>query len=127
MEMPTPCQHCGETFDLNDGYGSLKWYPNIVICTKCNDEEVLEIERDEEIKEIKEIISNAEYDINHGNERLQKMGFESEIIKGSYLIRIDSAQTMVIAENYSEAEKKAKDKSENGYQFLFSTKFSVLY
>jgi len=28
MEMPTPCQKCGNLFDLNDGTGSTKWFPN---------------------------------------------------------------------------------------------------
>ena len=32
MEMPTPCQKCGGWFDLLDGGGSEKWFPNTVIC-----------------------------------------------------------------------------------------------
>ena len=34
MDMPTPCQKCGNLFDLNDGVGSEKWFPNTVICEK---------------------------------------------------------------------------------------------
>lgn len=35
FEMPTPCQKCGEIFDLNDGVGSELWFPNTVICENC--------------------------------------------------------------------------------------------
>lgn len=59
MEMPTPCQQCGEVFDLNDGYGSEKWYPNTVICENCYREEENEIEEDERREEINIEISNA--------------------------------------------------------------------
>jgi hypothetical protein len=74
MEMPTPCTHCKKIFDLNDGYGSDKWYPNIVICEACHREEEKEIERDEEIQELKETISNAEYDIKQAKARLKELG-----------------------------------------------------
>lgn len=74
MEMPTPCQRCGEWFDLNNGYGSKKWHPNVVICSDCHDEESEEIERDEEIEELKEVISNAEIDIKHAKIRLEELG-----------------------------------------------------
>lgn len=46
MEMPCPCQSCGEWFDLNDGFGSRKWYPGTVICKSCHDHEVSEVEDD---------------------------------------------------------------------------------
>lgn len=61
MEMPTPCQHCGEIFDLNDGYGSEKWHKNVVICEKCYREEEAEIEEDERWEGINIEISNALY------------------------------------------------------------------
>ncbi len=61
MEMPTPCLHCGGWFDLNDGHGSEKWYPNKVICPKCGREEEAEIEEDERWEEINIEISNALY------------------------------------------------------------------
>lgn len=47
MEMPTPCEHCGKIFDLNDGYRSDKWHPDITICSDCHTEEQEEIEQDE--------------------------------------------------------------------------------
>lgn len=75
MEMPTPCQHCGEIFDLNDGYGSEKWYPNTIICDACHDKEQLEIERDEEIEDLKNQISDAEITIKDAKERLTELGF----------------------------------------------------
>lgn len=61
MEMPTPCQHCGEIFDLNDGYGSEKWHPNIVICENCHEKEEAEIEEDERWESINIELSNALY------------------------------------------------------------------
>ena len=73
MEMPTPCQRCGNWFDLNDGYGSDKWYPNTVICKSCHKEEEAEIERDEEIEELKGQISDAEYTIKNAKERLKEL------------------------------------------------------
>ncbi|WP_336689397.1 MULTISPECIES: zinc ribbon domain-containing protein [unclassified Chryseobacterium] len=59
MEMPTPCQHCGELFDLNDGYGSEKWYPNTTICENCYELEKGEIAMDEDIQEMKDELSQA--------------------------------------------------------------------
>lgn len=61
MEMPTPCEHCGTIFDLNDGRCSEKWHPNTTICEKCYEEEELEIEEDERWEEINLEISNALY------------------------------------------------------------------
>ena len=63
MEMPTPCEHCGEIFDLNDGCGSEKWHPNTVICEKCYSEEAEEIEEDERWDGINLEVSNALYEL----------------------------------------------------------------
>lgn len=59
FEMPTPCIHCGETFDLNDGYVSEKWHPNTTICQKCHEEEELEMEEDERWVNINVDMTNA--------------------------------------------------------------------
>lgn len=61
FEMPTPCQHCGEIFDLNDGRASDKWYKNTVICETCWDKEQEEIEEDDRIYEVNLEVSNALY------------------------------------------------------------------
>ena len=74
MEMPTPCRRCGEIFDLHDGRGSEKWYPGTVICEDCYALEEQEIERDEEIDELKEAIQEAEFTIKESKERLQELG-----------------------------------------------------
>ena len=63
MDMPTPCEHCGETFDLNDGFGSEKWHPNIVICEKCYLIEEKEIEEDERLFDLNIEVSNALYEV----------------------------------------------------------------
>lgn len=75
MEMPTPCQKCGEIFDLLDGMGSLKWFPNTTICESCGDEESKEIERDEEITEHKERIESAVWDINDAIKQLAALDY----------------------------------------------------
>lgn len=48
MEMPCPCQRCGEWFDLHDGRGSKSWYPGTVICRTCSNEEREEMEAEQE-------------------------------------------------------------------------------
>lgn len=74
MEMPCPCQHCGGWFDLNDGYGSEKWYPNTVICEDCGKEEEKEIERDDEIEDLKNALSDAEWTVSDCRRRLKELG-----------------------------------------------------
>lgn len=74
MEMPTPCQKCGNLFDLNDGTGSTKWFPNTIICESCGNEEEKEIERDEEIEELQNSLSDAEWTIKDCNKRLIELG-----------------------------------------------------
>jgi len=80
MEMPTPCINCGKIFDLNDGVGSKKWFPNTVICEKCFDKEEEEIERDEEIYDMKLSLANAKWDVNYYTEELKKLGLTDEEI-----------------------------------------------
>lgn len=80
MEMPTPCQKCGKLFDLNDGASSQKWFPGTVICDPCGDIEQEEIERDDEIEDLRERISDAESTLNECNKRLKEMGEEYSTI-----------------------------------------------
>ena len=76
MEMPTPCQKCGGIFDLNDGHGSVKWFPNTVICQNCGEEEEKEVERDEEIEDLKSQIDEANFTIREARSRLIELGVE---------------------------------------------------
>lgn len=76
FEMPTPCQKCGEIFDLNDGTGSVKWFPNTLICRTCGEEEEMEIERDEEIEELKQQIDDANSTIKEARSRLALLGVD---------------------------------------------------
>lgn len=78
MEMPCPCQKCGNWFDLNDGHGSKKWFPNTVICEDCSQIEDEEIERDEEIEDLLNTISDAEYTIKDAKERLKELCYKNE-------------------------------------------------
>ena len=80
MDMPTPCQHCGELFDLNDGGASGKWYPNTIICKQCSDEEDKEIEEDERWETINDEISNALYGLEN-EENLKSRLDEDNILK----------------------------------------------
>ena len=80
MDMPTPCTHCEELFDLNDGHGSGKWYPGVTICAPCSDEEDREIEEDERWETINDEISNALYDLDN-EENLKSRISEDNIIK----------------------------------------------
>ncbi len=79
MEMPTPCQKCGEWFDLNDGRSSEKWFPDTVICEKCADEERKEIDSDEEIQDLKNSIDDAVVTIKEARNRLSEMGINIPI------------------------------------------------
>jgi hypothetical protein len=74
MKMPTPCQKCDCIFDLNDGRRSEKWFPNTVICSSCAEEEREEIERDNEIYDLKAQISDAEITISGAKDRLKELG-----------------------------------------------------
>lgn len=76
MEMPTPCRSCGEWFDLNDGYGSEKWYPNTVICKTCREEEEREIEREDHIQYLIEQICDAKTTLSECKSALRKFGIE---------------------------------------------------
>lgn len=78
MEMPTPCQKCGGWFDLNDGYGSEKWFPDTTICEECYNEEAKEIEKDERIEELKAEISDLEWTIADDKKRLEELKEELE-------------------------------------------------
>lgn len=71
IDMPTPCQKCGDMFDLNDGRESKNWFPNTTICPDCADDEDFEIEHEEEIKELTDQISDLKYDLNAAETRLQ--------------------------------------------------------
>ena len=80
MDMPTPCQHCGELFDLNDGGTSENWYPNTIICEKCSTQEDKEIEEDERWETINNEISNVLYDLED-EEKLKSRLNEANILK----------------------------------------------
>jgi len=74
MEEPTPCIHCGEWFDLQDGYGSEKWHPNTTICDNCRTKEIKEISKDEEIEDLTENLSDAEDNVVRYRKRLRELG-----------------------------------------------------
>lgn len=76
MEMPTPCNNCNKIFDLNDGHGSEKWFSNMTICSDCSEIERQEIERDDEIEDLKSIIDDAKVTISDAIDRLAELGYK---------------------------------------------------
>ena len=81
MDMPCPCQRCGKWFDLNDGVGSEKWYPNTVICEDCGREEEKEIERDEQVEDLKSSLEDAVYTVNECRRELNKLGIDVPLLE----------------------------------------------
>jgi predicted metal-binding protein len=75
MEEPCPCQVCGVWFDLQDGSRSPK-KPGIVICESCADEEQEEVDREEEIQELRDSIEDAAIAIRDAKERLIELGVQ---------------------------------------------------
>lgn len=80
MEMPVNCQHCTKIFDLNDGYASEKWYPNIVICEPCHEKEYKEIAIDEEIADLKIELEDAKFDCERITKRLKELNVNTDEI-----------------------------------------------
>lgn len=78
MEMPTPCQHCGEIFDLNDGCRSDEWYPNTIICPECGEKEELEVEENERWEEINTELENALYGLSDEKDVWIKLSIENQ-------------------------------------------------
>jgi len=77
--MPVPCSKCGSWFDLNDGVGSDKWFPNEVICEDCSVEERKEIERDEEIEESINSLDDALCTVLEQLQHLKTLGVDCVI------------------------------------------------
>jgi len=79
MEMPTPCQRCDEIFDLHDGRSSPReanrpgYQSRTVICESCADKEEQEIEREQEIEDLRGEIEEAEYTLRTAKERLREL------------------------------------------------------
>lgn len=76
LEMPTPCQKCGEIFDLTDGAPSSRWFPDTVICRPCGNKETDEILTEEEIEDLKNQITDAEITIKDARSRLMELGVD---------------------------------------------------
>lgn len=108
MEMPTPCEHCGEIFDLNDGYPSEKWHENITICEKCHNEEELEIEEDGRWDNINTDVSNALYELKEEGSWLkltpENQKLIQQIVKFETELDIESIKKK--AEKWDKLEEK---------------------
>ena len=72
--MPTLCMVCGGMFDLDDGATNPK-KDNEIICEGCAHDLEKEIEKEEEIEELLNQISDAEYTIKDAKEQLHKIGY----------------------------------------------------
>lgn len=95
MECPCPCEKCGKWFDLQDGSGSEKWFPNMIICESCGEKEREEIERDEQIESYQEMINEAEGNINYAQEKLIELDVKdfgkSIVFDGEQIKRLKKA------------------------------------
>lgn len=96
IEMPTPCVHCGELFELHDGYESKKWHLNITICKNCQGEEMKEIAIEEEIEDLVANISHAEDNIIRYRKKLVSLG---------YVFHVEKNKKTCIEDNAEKAEK----------------------
>jgi hypothetical protein len=79
MEMPTPCQRCGDIFDLNDGRESEKWYPGTVICETCAGEETVEVEQDTFIEALEDELEDAIWTVNDCHKRLKQLSIHKSV------------------------------------------------
>ena len=75
--MPCPCTVCGGWFDLEDGSEHPRKKGH-VICEGCAHDIEQEIEKEEEIQECLDLISDAEYTINENKKRLQELGYNPQ-------------------------------------------------
>lgn len=73
MEMPTPCESCGQWSDLHDMVGSDKWYRDIVICRECGELEDEEIELDDDIENEQNTLSDAEWQVKESTKELERL------------------------------------------------------
>ena len=71
MEEPTPCMECGEWFELGEGFKSLEG--PVTICEDCHDKEVADAEKQEHVDEIKNKITDLEYDLKQAKEELAEI------------------------------------------------------
>lgn len=60
----SPCVCCGELFERDEGYTSMKWFENTIICPECFEREELEIEENERAEVMNDEISNALYEFD---------------------------------------------------------------
>jgi len=70
MEMHTPCQKCGEWFDLNDGKASEKWFIQTIICSDCGEKERIIIELESDIEDYQDELEEAQDDIVSAEESI---------------------------------------------------------
>jgi len=87
--MPVQCQHCNDMFDLHDGCSSTKWYLNTVICYDCNKLEETEVEKDEEIAELKTKLEDAVFDVNQYCEQLAALGCKTQLFIDRDTLKFD--------------------------------------
>lgn len=70
--MPTSCEDCGLIFDLNDGATSPR-KDTIIICKACAYSQQAEIDNEDEIEELNNQISDAEYTLKEARKRLAEL------------------------------------------------------
>ena len=72
MEMPVPCNKCGEWVELNDTRQSP--YSEELICPECYNAEEARKEIENEIRDLEEDLENeAEYTVGHRREHKKQL------------------------------------------------------
>jgi hypothetical protein len=71
MEMPTPCNECGEWFDLNDGGPSADGKTQI--CSDCSEKEGLYKEISDGVDELYALISDSEREQQDWRDELESL------------------------------------------------------
>lgn len=77
--MPCVCSVCNGTFDLNDGSANPR-KENEIICEGCANDIEQEIEKEEEIEELKNQIDDAVYTIKDARGRLEELGHKCPFV-----------------------------------------------
>lgn len=81
--MPCRCEECHEWFDLEDG-GNHPKKENLIICDTCTQKLEAAQERLEEIEELLNSISDAEFTINEARQQLITLNYNPEVDKPEY-------------------------------------------
>lgn len=110
MEMPTPCKCCGSWFDLTEGYGGLTFETtNVTICSTCYNEQVLEKERVDKIKDLlskQETVLETIQELTEEMDQVKQQLNDSQIDYDLYQSKLDGLEFKGDEDEYYEVAEK---------------------